>query len=169
MNAKSLYEEDFHAWALEQARVLRELGARGVALPNDLDLEHVAEEVEDLGNEQRSRVEGNLMQALIHIAKAALFPADLAVRHWRKEVIAFLANAHDAYRPSMRRLIDIDQVWARAAYRLRADLAVDDVAMGTFPARCPLGLDELLAPQPAVSALIDRLRTALPPAPTNAA
>jgi hypothetical protein len=162
MNAMSLYEEDFHAWALEQARVLRALRP-GAPLPNELDLQRVAEEVEDLGNEQRSRVEGNLVQALIHLAKAALFPDNPALRHWRKETIVFLANARDAYRPSMRRLLDADLLWSRAAYRLRADLAEDEVAISNLPQSSPLALDDLIAPEPVLGDLISRVRATLAP------
>ncbi len=43
MDRSALYETDFHAWALHQAQVLRGLAGSGLALPNGLDLEHVAE------------------------------------------------------------------------------------------------------------------------------
>ncbi|HKM69015.1 MAG TPA: DUF29 family protein [Stellaceae bacterium] len=45
MSTESLYEEDFHAWTQQQAELLRRLPATG----DELDLEHVAEEIEDLG------------------------------------------------------------------------------------------------------------------------
>jgi hypothetical protein len=47
MNASSetLYDEDFYAWTQQQAALLRRLPPPG----NELDLEHIAEEIEDLG------------------------------------------------------------------------------------------------------------------------
>jgi uncharacterized protein DUF29 len=51
MDQTTLYEEDIYAWSQHQARVLRGLAGSGLRLPNDLDLEHVAEEIEDVGNE----------------------------------------------------------------------------------------------------------------------
>ena len=103
MDQSALYDEDFYAWSLHQARVLRGLAGAGLRLPNDLDLEHVAEEIEDLGNEQRFAAESNLVQALVRLIKVVALPEDQAVRHWTKEAGAFLYNAGRRYRPSMRR------------------------------------------------------------------
>ena len=44
-STESLYEEDFYAWTQQQADLLRRLPPLG----NELDLEHIAEEIEDLG------------------------------------------------------------------------------------------------------------------------
>jgi hypothetical protein len=43
------YERDFYAWSQHQAEALRRLAHTRRDLPNELDLEHVAEEVEDMG------------------------------------------------------------------------------------------------------------------------
>ena len=45
ISAQSLYEEDFYAWTQRQAELLRRLAPVG----NELDMEHIAEEIEDLG------------------------------------------------------------------------------------------------------------------------
>jgi serine/threonine-protein kinase RIO1 len=65
------YDDDRHAWALHQAEALRRLNAAGLPLPNALDLQDVAEEIEALGNEQRFQVEGNLEQPLANVLEAA--------------------------------------------------------------------------------------------------
>jgi hypothetical protein len=41
------YEDDFYAWTQEQARLLRSGQVTG------LDLEHLAEEIESMGSQQR--------------------------------------------------------------------------------------------------------------------
>ena len=43
--AELLYEDDFYAWTQQQAALLRRLPA----ISNELDVEHIAEEIEDLG------------------------------------------------------------------------------------------------------------------------
>jgi hypothetical protein len=53
-----LYDEDFYAWSREQAAALRRLSAERWNGP--LDLEHLAEEVEDLGDERRNAVRSQL-------------------------------------------------------------------------------------------------------------
>lgn len=163
MSAKSLYEEDFHAWALEQARVLRALRP-GAPLPNDLDLEHVAEEVEDLGNEQRFQVESNLTQALIHLIKLVARSDDAAANHWMKETATFLRHARKRYRRSMRQLIDDRELWRDAVHAVRVECDADDVLPPPLPDDPPLPLDDLLAPDALPRALAERLRAALPPA-----
>ena len=49
--ARELYEADFYAWTRHQARELRRL--KELRLNADLDLDHVAEEIEDLGSSER--------------------------------------------------------------------------------------------------------------------
>ena len=59
----SLYERDFHEWALEQARLLRE--RRFAAL----DLENLVEEVESVGRSSKSEIENRLELLLAHLLK----------------------------------------------------------------------------------------------------
>lgn len=52
--AADLYETDFYAWTRRQARELRRL--KQLRLNVELDLDHVAEEIEDLGGTLRKSV-----------------------------------------------------------------------------------------------------------------
>jgi hypothetical protein len=164
MDQTALYEADLYAWSQHQAQLLRGLAAAGARLPNDLDLEHVAEEIEDLGTEQRFAVEGNLVQALIHLIKLAALPGDDATRHWFKETGAFLYNAGRRYRPSMRRAVDPAALWSDACRLATRDLEIDGHAAPPLPPICPFALEELLEPEadPRVLAarLADTLRAA---------
>ena len=73
MDGAALHEEDIYAWSQHQAAVLRRMAALDpAALPNDLDLQHVAEEIEDVGNEQRYAVESSLVQLFAHLLRTAL-------------------------------------------------------------------------------------------------
>lgn len=163
MSAISLYEEDFHAWALEQARVLRALRP-GAKLPNDLDQDHVAEEIEDLGNEQRFQVESNLRQAMVHLIKVAVFPDEPAVPNWLQEVNAFLDTAHDRYSPSMARAIDIQRMWEKSVRRSAADMRITGQRLPVLPVETPFILGDLIAEDVDTLALVTRLRVALSPA-----
>ena len=46
MDRRSLYEDDIYAWAEQQAAALRRLAGTRRELPNELDLENLAEEIE---------------------------------------------------------------------------------------------------------------------------
>lgn len=157
MEQSALYDEDIHAWSQHQARLLRGLAQAGLRLPNDLDLEHVAEEIEELGNEQRFQVESNLTQALIHLIKMVALPEDQALRHWAKEVNAFLETAADRYRPSMRQAIDLEGLWAKACRRAAKALALDGYAMPPMPREMPFALEDLLSEETDARVLAARL------------
>jgi Domain of unknown function DUF29 len=144
MDQTALYDEDFHAWALYQAAMLRGLTSAGLALPNDLDLEHVAEEIEDLGNEQRFAVESNLVQTFAHLIKVVVLPDDQTVRHWLTEIVAFRDTAARRYRPSMRRAIDVADLWRAGCRRSAEELEIYGHAVPALPKEPPFGLDEIL-------------------------
>ena len=166
MDQAALYDEDIYAWSQHQAQVLRALAGAGARLPNDLDLEHVAEEIEDLGNEQRFQVESNLGQALAHLIKIVALPQDQAVRHWTKEANAFLKNASRRYRPSMRRSIEPGKIWEWARQDAAGDLEFDGHAVPCLPTEPPFAIEDLVDRAADARALAARLTTLLqaPPA-----
>jgi hypothetical protein len=53
----STYDEDILVWSEQQASVLRSLRSRR-DLPGELDLEHVAEEIEDVGRSELNAAKG---------------------------------------------------------------------------------------------------------------
>lgn len=57
--AKSLYDIDFVEWTERTAALLRE------GRFDEIDIEHAAEEIEDLGKSQRSSVNAQLSRMLI--------------------------------------------------------------------------------------------------------
>ncbi|MFT0861896.1 DUF29 domain-containing protein [Ancylobacter sp. G4_0304] len=69
------YERDFHGWAMEQAKRIRE----GVF--EALDRENLAEEIESLGNEQFSKLESAYRVLLMHMLKWDIQP-EKRTRSW---------------------------------------------------------------------------------------
>jgi hypothetical protein len=157
MDQASLYETDVHAWSQRQARLLRDLARSGLSLPNELDLDHVAEEIEDLGAEQRFAVESNLRQAFLHLLKLSADPEGQSVRHWLKETRAFLRMAERRYRPSMRHLLDAQLIWAQARKEWMDDLEIDGLAPPPAPVECPFTLEELVTGEPDPRVLLARI------------
>lgn len=82
---RTLYEEDFYAWTKTQAAVLR-AGRNGA---DALDFDKLAEEVEDLGNEQRWACESDLEHIVEHLLKIQLVRSPRTVRHWKAEIAQF--------------------------------------------------------------------------------
>lgn len=162
MDRAPRYEEDVFAWSQHQARVLRALRERGAALPNDLDLEHVAEEIEDLGLSELNSVLSHLEGMLIHLAKIVSSPEARPVRKWLVEVDEHQGHATRRYTAAMAQRIDLDHVWRRALARAKADLRRYGETLAELPAACPFALEDLLSEEPNAEALAARLRP--PPA-----
>lgn len=140
------HDDDVFAWSRHQAAVLRLLGRAPWTVPNDLDLEHVAEEIEDVGSETLDAVVSHLGNILVHLLKVASLPAGAPpLNHWRREIRTWQRQCMVKDRPSMRHLIDLQDLWSIAMRDARADLRDEGDALIAVPAACPLTLDTLLA------------------------
>jgi hypothetical protein len=140
------YADDFYAWTQHQAKLLRTLLRLDQSLPDDLDLEHVAEEIEDMGKAEVAQVKSLIRQILVHLIKAASEPTSQAAAHWGGEAMAFHADILDRYLPSMRQLIDMQPLWQRARIVAETALAARGVSPADLPKTCPFSVDEIVAP-----------------------
>lgn len=136
-----LYERDVLAWSEHQADLLRRL-ARGERV-NDVDWEHVAEEIEDVGLSQLNAVHSYLRQILVHLLKLRGWPDLSTEQHWRGEIVAFQTDAARHFAPSMRQRIELDKVYDRAVRQIEQTIYGGKPAL-TPPAICPATLDQLL-------------------------
>ena len=124
-----LYEEDWYAWTQEQAALLRRWPAE--LRPNALDLEHIAEEVEDLGKEELHAIEGLLIRLIEHLLKMDLHPDTRSANHWRKEVnalrIGLGRRLHRERAPTLwsRRAAIYADVWSDGARLFAKGLEAD--------------------------------------------
>jgi hypothetical protein len=86
--ADDLYDQDFYLWTKAQAEALR---AHGRELDN-LDYDHIAEELEDLGSSQRQKAESLVRQIIAHLFKLSASRNPYPTNHWIGEVIEFRLN-----------------------------------------------------------------------------
>jgi hypothetical protein len=134
----STYEEDFYAWTRAQAAALR---AKDVAA---LDLEHLAEEIEALGNEQRHAVRSHLRVLVWHVLKWAYQP-DHRTTSWRISILnarAEIADRLEDY-PSLRPRVP---TLLASAYPQARRLAAAETGLppDTFPEACPWTVAQVL-------------------------
>ena len=132
------HESDFHGWAAEQARLLRE-GRVGEA-----DLDGIAEEIEDMGRSSRVELRNRLAVLLLHLLKWEYQPA-LRGRSWRSTIVEQRVRIADHLdeNPSLRPVL-ADSIAAGYRYAL---LRIDrETGMPTeaFPAACPYAAAEIL-------------------------
>ena len=110
--AALLYDRDFYAWTQEQAQALRS-HFRG---DNRIDVEHLAEEIEDLGASELKALESQVVNILAHFLKLDYSSLDWPRNHWRQEIFAFRNVLQRRLTGSLKRLIlqDFDELYASA-------------------------------------------------------
>jgi hypothetical protein len=159
MSDSTLYDDDILLWSEQQAAAIRELGKSGRNLPNELDIENVAEEIESVGRSELAAVESYLRLILLHLVKLAVESGSQTAPHWRGEIVGFHANMMGRYAPSMWQRLDLDRLWRSARQQLLVAYDGDQQhLLAELSEQCPFSLDDLIAQQIDVLALLKRLR-----------
>lgn len=122
--AAELYERDFFAWTQEQAKVLR-THFRG---DDRLDVEHLAEEIEDLGRSELKALEGQVVNILAHLLKLDCCSLDWPRSHWRQEIFAFRRLLERRIAAGLRQVIlaELDELSASARETAAASPVEDE-------------------------------------------
>ena len=140
-----LYDQDLYAWTQEQAARLRE-GAW-----HELDLEHLIEEIEDVGHSQRDALASHLIILLTHLLKLAVAahhrPNDLAraSRGWRttcrtqRRLLAKRLRRNPSLRPTVPE--ECAEAYEIARDEAATALEVDET---TVPLTCPWTPEQVL-------------------------
>jgi predicted nuclease with TOPRIM domain len=136
MTDAELYEADFYAWTQVQADRLRRLQAERANL--DLDLPHLAEEVEDLGKAERNLLRSHLRRIIEHCLKL----------EWRLSIIEARIEISDHLTATLRRDVadELPRLHEQARRLARQALIGkgEADAAAALPADCPYTLDQLL-------------------------
>jgi hypothetical protein len=136
-----LYDRDALAWSERQAELLRRV-ARGERV-NDVDLDHVVEEIEDVGLSELNAAKSHIRQMIVHLLKLHGWPEHDSDQYWRAEIAAFQTELVDRFAPSMRQRIDMAKIYERAQTQIELIQYGGKPALPP-PARCPVTLDQLL-------------------------
>jgi len=134
----SLYDQDFYAWANQQAALLRE-GKLAAA-----DIAHIAEEIESMGRSEKRELVNRLAVLLLHLLKWRFQPA-MRGNSWRLSVEEqrYRLTDHLADNPSLQAKLAEAVV---NAYRLALVDAEREtgLARGTFPVECPWSFEQMM-------------------------
>jgi Domain of unknown function DUF29 len=131
------YDTDFHGWTQAQAAALR---AKDLAA---LDLEHLAEEIEELGSSHQYAIESQLVRLLLHFLKLRYDPATRPRRGWRVPV----ANARfEIAKRATGSLQSHPATYLSEAYRKARRLAglAMERPLTDFPEACPWLIAQVL-------------------------
>lgn len=139
--AIDLYKQDFYAWTREQAAKLR---ARRLA---EIDIEHLAEEIESMGRSEKRELINRLAALMAHLLRWRL-QKDLrhsnlnswraAIEEQRLEVVEMLAD-----NPSLRHGLEghLADAYRKAVLQRVRETGLDK---RTFPAVCLFTLEQVL-------------------------
>jgi hypothetical protein len=142
---RHLHDEDFYAWTQAQAAALRRFAETRPNLPLDLDL--IADEIEDLGMSEHSAVLSFARLIMQHFLLVTCSPAaELQRRHWLDEVDEFRSQIEDKLTPSIRRDLetDLDVVYGRARRNVARKMRRYGEDAARLPGTCPYTLDQVL-------------------------
>jgi hypothetical protein len=141
-----LYERDYYAWVQDQVAKLRELARRGT--DTVLDLENLAEEVDDLGKSERNAVLSQLRRVMEHFLKLEYSPSDQARVGWKRSIVEARLELERCLTPTLRRVAQQQLAREYAGARKLAALALEEhgetSSASHFPKSCPYTLDQVL-------------------------
>jgi hypothetical protein len=144
--AIDLYHDDFFAWTQLQAKELRRFARTRPNLP--LDLAHIAEEIADLGTEQRNAVRSWTARVIEHLLLLEHSPAKEPRRGWINEIVTLRRDIERRLTPVLHR--DLKRHLERRYGEARSDLARKLTLYGEaavadrLPEHCPYTVDQVL-------------------------
>ncbi len=131
----SSYEADTYAWALDQAQRIRS--------GQPIDVQNVAEEIEDLGKRQRSFLIHNLEVLLMHLLKWDFQP-DKRTRSWGYTIKEHQnrVNRHMRENPSLQAALPelLSESYENARLKAAVETGLD---LDVFPTNCPYSWQQI--------------------------
>lgn len=138
---KTLYDTDFAEWSARTAELVR------AGRLDEVDLAHVAEEIEDLGKSERRALVSQLQRVVAHLLKIRYQPEyyaqhrkswDASVKDGRQKVLDLLEDS-----PSLRQKVAAYIVKGYDGARVTAEEETG-LPFETFPETCPFSENDVL-------------------------
>jgi hypothetical protein len=132
------YDRDLYSWAVEQAELLR---AGRIA---EADALNIAEELDDVGNEQYEKLESALRIILLHLLKWDHQPPRRS-RSWRSSISVQRKHVLRVLRknPGLKPLVDeaINEAYEIARIEAAAQMLLEEDAL---PLECPYSWSDIM-------------------------
>lgn len=137
-NIQKEYEKDFYAWTIHNAKLLRE------GKLSEVDIEHIAEEIESMGKSEKRELINRLAVLIAHLLKWKYQPGNRG-NSWKytiKEQRLRLSRLIEES-PSLKNELKkrIDEAYEDACYIALSQTGLDEK---TFPKTCPFELKQCL-------------------------
>ena len=133
------YEEDFYAWTVEQARLLRsgEL--------TSIDVANIAEEIESLGRSDKRAIESRLTVLLMHLLKWQI-QSKMRSQSWSGTILEQRRRIEKLLRESPSLRASVNEALAEA-YSDAREAASNETGLPetNFPIECPFTMEQVLS------------------------
>lgn len=132
------YEQDIVAWANEQAALLR------AGKLSAIDIEHIAEEIEDVGRSEKRELASRMAVLLTHLLKWQ-YQAGRRGTSWQRTIKEQrrAIEEHIAETPSLKSSLS-DEHWTRKTWADAVSKAVQETGLDVFPDTCPWSMQQAL-------------------------
>ncbi len=138
VDSAARYDADFFEWTQRTAALLRQRRF------DELDLEHAAEEIEDMGKRDLKEVNSRLQLVLVHLLKWKWQPRRRSVS-WRSTLVTqrleIEVDLEDSPSLRSRMAASLERTYQRAAKRAVVETGLPS---STFPRECPFALEQAL-------------------------
>ena len=133
------YKQDIVAWAQEQAQFIR------AGRFDLLDLEHIADEIDDVGKSEQRELASRMAVLMAHLLKWQYQP-ERSGSSWQRTIKEQrkALGLHIKQVPSLKQKL-YDPEWLEGVWSDAVTLAVKETSLGDFPETCPWSIDEVLS------------------------
>jgi hypothetical protein len=141
------HDEDFYAWTQDQAVLLREMADRRVNTP--LDLENLAEEIEDLGRNDYHATRSYVRRIIGHLLKYQFSHSDRDRPHWKGEIATFRNELESRLTRSLENKVraELEVIYQRAVTEVVAAMEDGEPDFeAKLPEGCPYPWEEIVEP-----------------------
>jgi len=137
-NITKEYDNDFYAWTVYNAKLLRE------GKLSEIDIEHIAEEIESMGKSEKRELLNRLALLIAHLLKWKYQSArrsnswKYTIKEQRLRLTRLLADS-----PSLKKELEtkISDAYEDACYIALSETGLNEE---TFPVDCPFNLQNCL-------------------------
>ena len=133
----NLHDKDFHAWAIQQANLLK------AGKLNEIDLDNLIEEIESMGASERNQLQNRLKVLIGHLLKWQFQPS-FRTRSWnatiKEQRLSVIGLVED--NPSLKSILAerIAKAYPQGVYLAVKETNLDEKV---FPSICPYSMEQL--------------------------
>lgn len=139
MNVSPHYDQDFYAWLIQNAQLMRD------GQLHQIDIEHIAEELEAMAKSEKRELLNRLSVLLMHLLKWR-YQAPKRTRSWRNTIMTQRIDIAELLEdsPSLKSHLaeKLQGAYEKARIKAEDETGIDQQS---FPEQCPFTLEQILS------------------------